>query len=90
MKVQNITITHHSRNISGNAFLPDKEKYPLVVFSHGFNGSGDNFRMQAETLAKNGIGVFTYDFCGGASDSKSDGRMMTVTTFFCSGQVWEG
>ena len=81
MKVQNITITHHNRNISGNAFLPDKEKFPLVVFSHGFNGSGDNFRMQAETLAKNGIGAFIYDFCGGASGSKSDMHTYEMTVF---------
>lgn len=81
MKVRNITITHHGRNISGNAFLPDKEKYPFVVFSHGFNGSGDNFRIEAETLAKNGIGSFTYDFCGGALDSKSDMHTYEMTVF---------
>lgn len=81
MKKQDITINHHNRNISGRAYLPDKDKYPLVIFSHGFNGAGDDFKMQAEVLAENGIAAFTYDFCGGSLGSKSDMKTHEMTIF---------
>lgn len=79
--MQNITIEHHGRNISGKAYFPEKDKCPIVIFSHGFNGSGDDFRIQAEILAKNGIAALTYDFCGGALSSKSDMRTHEMTVF---------
>ena len=81
MEVQSISIEHYGRNISGKAFIPDKDKYPIVVFSHGFNGSGDDFRTQAETLVKNGIGALTFDFCGGAVKSESDMQTYEMTVF---------
>lgn len=81
MKVQDITIKHHGRNISGKVYLPEQDKYPIVVFSHGFNGAGDDFRIQAEALAKNGIAALTYDFCGGALNSKSDMQTHEMTVF---------
>ncbi|MDE6924035.1 MAG: alpha/beta fold hydrolase [Acetatifactor sp.] len=81
MKVQDITIKHHGRNISGKVYLPEKDKYPIVVFSHGFNGAGDDFRIPAESLAKNGIAALTYDFCGGALNSKSDMQTHEMTVF---------
>ena len=62
MKGQNNTITHHGRKIAGKTYLPEKEKYPIVIFSHGFNGVGDDFSSQAKILAEKGIGAFTYDF----------------------------
>ena len=81
MREQNITINHHGRNIAGRAFFPEKRTCPFVVFSHGFNGSGDDFRMQAEVLAENGIGAFTFDFCGGALTSKSDMHTYEMTDY---------
>lgn len=81
MKEQNITITHHGRKIAGKAYLPEKEKYPIVIFSHGFNGVGDDFKIQAEVLERNGIGAFTYDFCGGSVRSKSDMPTYEMTVF---------
>lgn len=81
MKDQAITIRHHHRNIAGRAYLPEKDKYPIVIFSHGFNGVGDDFKIQAETLARNGIAAVTYDFCGGALRSKSDLQTSEMTIF---------
>lgn len=81
MKKQNITIKHHGRKISGEAFFPERKPYPLVVFSHGFNGRGDDFRRQAEVLAEKGIGAVTYDFCGGACASQSDMHTYEMTVF---------
>lgn len=81
MKEQDITIRHHDRNLSGRVYWPEREKASLVIFSHGFNGSGEAFRAQAEVLAQNGIAAVTYDFCGGASGSKSDLSTCDMTIF---------
>lgn len=81
MKVSNITIKNHERNISAMAYLPETEKYAIVIFSHGFNGIGDDFKKQAETLAQNGIAAVTFDFCGGALRSKSDMHTYEMTVF---------
>jgi len=81
MKAHHITVKNHGRNIAAAACLPETGKYPIVIFSHGFNGSGDDFRNQAETLAKNGIAALTYDFCGGSLRSKSDMPTYEMTVF---------
>jgi len=81
MKMHSITIKHHRRNISATAYLPETEKHPIVIFSHGFNGSGDDFKNQAETLAQNGIAALTFDFCGGSLRSKSDMHTYEMTVF---------
>lgn len=81
MQTRDITIGHHGRSISGRVYLPEGDRYPFVVFSHGFNGAGDDFRTQAEVLAANGIGALTFDFCGGALASWSDLPTYEMTVF---------
>ncbi len=81
MKMQNIVVNHHGRNISGKLYLPDKEKFPTVIFSHGFNGIGDDFSEYAKVLLENGFGACTYDFCGGSLRSKSDLTTVEMTVF---------
>lgn len=71
MKIHHITIRNSGRRISATLYLPETEKSPIVIFSHGFNGSGDDFKKQAEILAKNGIAALTFDFCGGSLSSKA-------------------
>lgn len=67
MRMQN-----QNREIYGVAYLPDVAgKYPLVIFSHGFNGTNAGFILHAEYLAQNGVGAFCLDFCGGSVHSKS-------------------
>ena len=78
-----ITISHHDRQIRGIYYIPqNKEKYPIVIFSHGFGGVGVDFERYAVLMAENGIAAITYDFCGGSSRSKSSGKTseMSVLT----------
>ena len=42
MITKNFTVSYHKRNISTKLYAPDKELYPIVIFSHGFNGCGDD------------------------------------------------
>lgn len=81
MRERDITVSHHGRRVVGRAFLPEAGKCPLVIFSHGFNGSGDDFLEPARLLADSGIGAVIYDFCGGSLCSKSDLRSEDMTVF---------
>lgn len=81
MTTKDIIIRHHNRNISGRLYLPQKDKCPMVIMSHGFNGCGDDFKEYAKILTKNEIGVLTYDFCGGSLHSKSDLSTTEMTVF---------
>lgn len=55
---------------------------PIVILSHGYNSSYQNFAYTARSLASSGLHVYAYDFCGGSSHSKSDGETtgMSVLT----------
>lgn len=81
MTTKDITIRHNNRNISGRLYLPQKYKCPMVILSHGFNGSGDDFSEYATALFKNGIGACVFDFCGGSLRSKSDLSTTEMTVF---------
>lgn len=85
MTAKNITIRHHNRNISGRLYLPQTnirtDKFPMVIFSHGFNGSGDDFTEYAKVLTENKIGACIFDFCGGSLRSKSDLTTTEMTVF---------
>jgi cephalosporin-C deacetylase-like acetyl esterase len=76
------TILHHEREIFGVLITPEKEgKYPVVVFSHGYNGSGKDFESMGEYLATKGIASFCYDFCGGSVHSRSGMKTTDMTIF---------
>lgn len=77
-----IEINHHNRNIYGVLYTPDHiESYPLVIFSHGYNGTHKEFSKQSEYLAERGIGCYCFDFCGGSNQSKSDLKTEEMTIF---------
>ncbi|ENH96925.1 putative cinnamoyl ester hydrolase [Gracilibacillus halophilus YIM-C55.5] len=77
-----VKITHRGRDIHGVSYMPDsKEKCPVVIFSHGFNGTNADFTMNSDYLAKNGIGGFCFDFCGGSVHTKSDLMTDEMTIF---------
>ena len=72
------------QKIYGKAYIPrmDKEKMPLVIFSHELcmtHASGEGY---AKELASRGVAVYTFDYRGGSIASKSDGKTtdMSVLT----------
>lgn len=68
-----IEVKHHSRIVRGCFLEPaDKDSYPVIIFSHGYNGNGEGAHRIAEFMAQHGIGAVYYDFCGGSVKSKSD------------------
>ncbi len=79
---KNICIKHHGREVFGTAYLPEESsEYPLVIFSHGYNGSGTDFRDSAMELVHNGIGAVSYDFCGGSVNQKNNFETTQMTIF---------
>lgn len=54
-----------------------RRKLPLVICSHGFNGSLDFFKgLFAETMGKQGYAVYYYDFYAGSKRSRSGGSLL--------------
>lgn len=80
-KKEVVKIHHQGRMIYGVSYLPEQKKCPMVIFSHGFNGSHGDFAMNSEYLASRGIGAFCFDFCGGSVNSKSDFETKEMTLF---------
>jgi dienelactone hydrolase len=79
---KSVQINHHGRKIYGISYMPNnQEKVPVVIFSHGFNGTNASFIMHSEYLATNGIGAYCFDFCGGSVNSKSDLKTNEMTIF---------
>lgn len=77
-----VKINHQGREIYGVSYMPDnKKKCPVVIFSHGYNGTNVDFAMNSEYLTANGVGAYCFDFCGGSVHSKSDLKTTEMSIF---------
>ena len=84
---QELKLENDGDPIYGVLYLPleEKEKYPVVIISHGFGGTADQTAPVAEYFAEHGFAAYVYDFIGGSVKSRSgaaDGDMtkMSVLT----------
>ncbi len=79
-----ISCKNGEKTIRGVVYLPCNTdgKIPTVILSHGYNSSYRCLCDLAESLAKNGIAAYCYDFCGGSTKSISDGKTteMSIAT----------
>lgn len=62
--------------IFGMLYMPKEHegRMPAVILSHGYNSSYTHVSDMAQSLAKSGFAAYCYDFCGGSSISKSEGK----------------
>ena len=51
-------IFYRDKRIYGLLYQPNKEKFPLLIISHGLGGSYQGSQDFEECFAENGIGVF--------------------------------
>ena len=67
--------------IVGSIFVPDDGQalHPVVIFSHGFANIGTWLNYKAESLAASGFITLTFDFRGGSSLSRSEGKTQDMT-----------
>lgn len=76
-----IHIDHHQRTVYADAYIPDAESFPLVIFSHGYNGYKDDFKESAEYLMDRGAASITFTFCGGGERDPSGFGTTNMTLF---------
>jgi len=57
------------------------KRYPLIIVSHGFGGSYRFGTAYARALVPKGVAVYCFDFCGGASGSRSEGCTTDMSVF---------
>ena len=72
---------HHGRTVYGDAYIPETEHFPLVIFSHGYNGCQDDFKESAEFLMDNGAASITFTFCGSGERDPSGFGTTNMTLF---------
>ncbi len=68
-------------DLFGTLYTPDngREEHPAVIFSHGYNCIGADMKDIAAKLAKNGVIVYTFDYQGGSTRSKSSGDSVNMS-----------
>lgn len=76
-----IQVEHHGRTVHGDIFIPEDESFPLVIFSHGYNGYKDDFRDSASYLMDCGIASITFTFCGSGGRDPSGFGTTNMTLF---------
>jgi pimeloyl-ACP methyl ester carboxylesterase len=74
---------NNGKKIFGIAYIPVNAgaKMPTVIFAHGYLGTNSAGKVYADALAKKGIAVYCFDFCGGSPISKSDGKTTDMSVF---------
>ncbi|MBP3568424.1 MAG: prolyl oligopeptidase family serine peptidase [Lachnospiraceae bacterium] len=82
IEIREIKIPFKQWETDGILYLPKKEsKFPIVVFSHGYNGYKMDFDETAKYLAEYGIASVCCTFCGGSARDVS-GMPTTDMTIF--------
>ena len=80
--VNEIKVPFKAWQTDGILYLPKQEgKFPIVIFSHGYNGFKLDFDETARYLAKRGIASFCYTFCGGSTRDTSGMKTTDMTIF---------
>lgn len=81
--IKEIWCNNNGKRIYGQAYIPkNKDKVPLIIFSHELCATHFREIPYAQEFAAKGIAVYIFDFCGGSIRSKSDGKttQMSVMT----------
>lgn len=75
--------------IWGQLYMPEgaRGKLPVAILAHGFNSSRNEVSDYAERLAQRGIASYVFEFCGGSTNSLSEGETTDMTIFTESGNV---
>lgn len=82
MEIIELKVPHNGRCSDIVFYKPDvKEKYPIVIFSHGYNGHKSDFEISAKYFAENGIGAVCHTFCGGSTRDESGFETTDMTLF---------
>ena len=82
MEIVDLKVPHNGRCSDIVFYKPDVvEKYPIIIFSHGYNGYKSDFEISAKYFAENGIGAICHTFCGGSTRDESGFGTTNMTLF---------
>ena len=80
--IEELSIQNGENTIYGRMYTPPGEgKHPVIILSHGYNGTNNDFVSECRYFAQNGYIAYAYDFCGGSVNSKSTGKSTDMTIF---------
>ena len=80
---QELCIAHGGKNIYGVLSTPDngQKRHPLVIVSHGFNGTHHSGRSYFSMLAELGYMCYTFDFPCGSTASRTDNNTRNMSVY---------
>ncbi len=77
-----LTVPKGDQQIYGKLYTPEGSgKFPVILFSHGYNGIHADFDRECKFFASRGYICYAFDFCGGSTRSKSSGKTTDMTIF---------
>jgi len=83
-EISELQVKENNKNIYGLITKPKngKDRNPLLICSHGFNGNEQIFEDLTNEIVQKGFNIYRYHFCGGATTSKSSGdtKEMSIMT----------
>ncbi len=80
-KVEEYPFSNDEKYIFGHAFIPQNgsETYPTVILCHGIGSDHSNTDNFSAMFAERGIAAYSFDFCGGSTDSGSSGEFLDMS-----------
>ena len=82
MQIQEFQIPHHGRCVDAVFYRPEAvHRFPVILFSHGYNGCKTDFDTSAAYFAESGIGAVCFTFCGGSLRDRSGFATTEMTLF---------
>lgn len=81
--VSELYVTRDGLSIYGKLYTPatQEDTYPAVILSHSANITSDSLQSYCEKFASLGFVAYAFDFCGGSTNSRSDGSTLDMTVF---------
>ena len=81
--VEEFHVEKGEMQIYGRLYVPAErtDRMPAVILSHSSDMTSDSMKSYCERIANLGYVAYAFDFCGGSSKSRSDGKRSDMTVF---------
>ena len=81
--VEEFHVEKGNMQIYGKLYVPEEknDQMPAVILSHSSDMTSDSMKSYCERIADMGCVAYAFDFCGGSSKSRSDGKRSDMTVF---------
>ena len=76
---QELIIEAGDKSIYGVIYTPETANGTLIIMSHGYNGTHNDWVQEGTVFSEKGYTAYAYDFCGGSVNSMSSGESTSMT-----------